>query len=96
MEMAVPLLVMPESAICDAKHKTGRAGNTSAKQERTLGVLLLVTVRCKMTELGAETFGFGIVTMHDCIREKKIRLRNLVNQVVSQKHCLSEYSAHHT
>ena len=35
--------------MCDAKHRTGRAGNSTAKQARTLGVLLLVTERCKMT-----------------------------------------------
>ena len=26
VEVAVPLLIMPESAMCDAKHRTGRAG----------------------------------------------------------------------
>ena len=53
----------------------GRAGNNTAKQARTLGVLLLVTERCKMTELGAETFSFDIVTMHDRALKKEIRLR---------------------
>ena len=26
MEVAVPLLIMPESAMCDAKHRMGQAG----------------------------------------------------------------------
>lgn len=53
-------------------------GNYTAKQARTLGILLLVTERCKMTELGAEAFGFGYVAMLDSILKKEIRLLNFV------------------
>ena len=61
-------------------------GSDTAKQARTLGVLLLVAERCKMSEFGAETFGFGIVTMHDSVLKKEICLLNLVDQVVSLRH----------
>ena len=37
-EVAVPLLIMPELAMCDAKHRTGRAGGSyTVKQARTCG-----------------------------------------------------------
>ena len=74
----------------------GRAVNNTAKQARTLGGLLLVTERCKMTELGTEAFGFGYVAMLDSIPKNEIRLLNLVNQVVSLGHCHTRRLCHTT
>ena len=81
-----------QQCVMRSTEQGGRVGSYTAKQARTLGGLLLVTERCKMTELGTEAFGFGYVAMLDSILKKEICLLNLVNQVVSLGHCHTQGS----